>query len=46
MYYIFMSQQPIPYIDIALFRNEQPRRELIKQLRYLDMPPKLPRNDN
>ncbi|KAK3829870.1 MAG: beta-lactamase/transpeptidase-like protein [Linnemannia elongata] len=43
---LLSHRTPVPYIDIAWFRNEQPRRELIKQLRYLDMPSKLPREVN
>ncbi|KAF9143130.1 hypothetical protein BGX30_001250 [Mortierella sp. GBA39] len=43
---LLSHRTPVPYIDVAWFRNEQPSRELIKQLRYLDMPSKLPRNVN
>lgn len=30
--------QPVPTIDTAWYRNAQPPRELIKQLRHLDLP--------
>ena len=30
--------QPVPTTDTAWYRNAQPPRELIKQLRYLDLP--------
>ncbi|KAG9063682.1 hypothetical protein KI688_003793 [Linnemannia hyalina] len=43
---LLSHRTPFPYIDVAWFRNEQPRRKLIKQLRYLDMPSKLPRDVN
>lgn len=32
------SIQPVPTIDSAWYRNSKPARELIKQLRYLDLP--------
>ncbi|KAH7056521.1 beta-lactamase/transpeptidase-like protein [Linnemannia elongata] len=43
---LLSHRTPFPEIDVAWFRNKQPRRELIKQLRYLDMPSKLPREVN
>ncbi|KAF9543609.1 hypothetical protein EC957_000613 [Mortierella hygrophila] len=43
---LLSHRTPFPYIDVAWFRNEQPRRKLIEQLRYLDMPSKLPRDVN
>ncbi|KAF9135828.1 hypothetical protein BGW39_011417 [Mortierella sp. 14UC] len=32
---------PVPSIDLAWFRNEKSTRELIKQLKHLDMPSKM-----
>ncbi|KAG0289376.1 hypothetical protein BGZ96_007073 [Linnemannia gamsii] len=43
---LLSHRTPFPYIDIAWVRNERAPRELIKQLRHLDMPSKLPRDVN
>lgn len=33
-----LSQQPVPFIDVAWYRSEQSTRELIKQLKHIDIP--------